>query len=128
MRVLSIVALALLAATPALAGPSWPPEAAVQEATGRAFAAGHIDGDLPTARAACKAVEDRYGVGGGYLAALVERCYADSQDDDAERCLRYERAIRLWTAPPGPPADPAYQETRDRMLRAMVNWRTRNCG
>ena len=127
MRLSPVLALALLAATPAWAGSSWPAEAAVMEATGRAFVAGRMQRDPAAALALCKSAEDLYGAQGGYLAALVERCYANSQDDKAVSCQRYARAIALWNGPPGPRPDPDYQETRDGILANLVDWQAKNC-
>lgn len=127
MRLSPVLALALLAATPAWAGSSWPEEAAVMEATGRAFVAGRMQRDPAAALALCKGVEDLYSARGGYLAALVERCYANSQDDKAVSCQRYARAIALWNGPPGPRPDPDYQETRDGILANLIEWRAKNC-
>ncbi|MDO9246633.1 MAG: hypothetical protein Q7U11_09205 [Phenylobacterium sp.] len=127
MRLSPVLALVLLTATPARAGSSWPAEAAVMEATGRAFVAGRMQRDPAAALALCKGVEDLYGAQGGYLAALVERCYAESQDDKAVSCQRYARAIALWNGPPGPRPDPDYQETRDGILATLVEWKAKNC-
>ncbi len=107
MRVDVPFVLLLALATPAFAQSSWPDEKTALAATGRAFVAGRVQHDP--------------------AAALVERCYADSQDDKAEKCVRYARAVALWNGPPGPLPDPGFQAVRDSMFQVIVGWRTANC-
>jgi hypothetical protein len=127
MRIDVPLVFLLALATPAFAQSSWPDEKTVLAATGRAFVAGRVQHDPAAALAYCKAVDDQFSARGGYLAALVERCYADSQDDKAEKCVRYARAVALWNGPPGPLPDPGFQADRDFMFQVIVGWRKANC-